>query len=310
MTHPENTLPVTIAIPTYGREQTLINTIQSLLDLEQPAAEIIIVDQTQSHQQTTDDQLNQWHQQNLIKLIKLSSPSIPHAMNVGLLKAGYPTVLFLDDDIKAHQGLVAVHYLAQQDTDSQIIAGKVIQPWDDKQKLSDDGHQFNSDQETQVNHFMGGNFSINKNQAIESGGFDENFIGVAYRFEKEFADRWLEAGNKILFKPDAVIDHLKETSGGTREYGEHLTTIKPYHAVGAYYYFLVSPKIKNQSQQIRNRLLQSVSTRHHLKRPWYIPVTLIAELRGLFEAKKLARLGPRYISGKSEQNNSSPLRRV
>ena len=295
MTVAENILPVSIVIPTYGREQTLLDTVQSLLDLEQKAAEIIIVDQTASHQPSTVTRLQEWEAREQIRRINLAAPSIPHAMNTGLLNASYPIVLFLDDDIKAHHGLIAIHYQAQQDR-NRIIAGKVIQPWDDKQKLSDGGHQFNSDHQTKINHFMGGNFSIDKHKAIEIGGFDENFVGVAYRFEKEFADRWLQAGKEILFKPEAVIDHFKVTTGGTREYGEHLTTIKPHHAVGAYYYYLVSPKVKNKSQQIRNRLLTSIKTRHHLKRPWYIPVTLVAELRGLLKAKGLVRSGPRYIN--------------
>ncbi len=294
----KNILPVSIVIPTYGRERTLLDTIQSLLDLEQKAAEIIIVDQTASHQRNTTAQLKEWEEQKLIRYLNLSAPSIPHAMNTGLLNASYPIVLFLDDDIKAHQNLVIAHHQAHEDR-NQIIAGKVIQPWDDRQKLTDDGHQFNSDEQMKINHFMGGNFSIDKHKAIEMGGFDENFIDVAYRFEKEFADRWLQGGNEILFKPDAVIDHLKVTSGGTREYGEHLTTIKPHHAVGAYYYFLVSPKVENKAKEIRNRLLQSIKTRHHLKRPWYIPVTLIAELRGLFKAKSLVRSGPKYITPSS-----------
>ena len=40
------------------------------------------------------------------------------------------------------------------------------------------------------------------------------------------------------------------------------------------------------------RILRSVRTRHHLRRPWYIPVTLIAELWGLCWAWMLARKGP------------------
>ena len=114
-----------------------------------------------------------------------------------------------------------------------IIAGRIIQPWDKYQKLSDSGHQFNSTEKKYISCFMGGNFSINKQLAIEIGGFDENFIGVAYRFESEFARRWLNAGYSIVFEPAAAIDHLKVDSGGTREYGEHLTTARPFHAVGA-----------------------------------------------------------------------------
>ena len=296
MNERNKSVPVSIVIPTYGREQVLLNTVNSLLSLPFSADEIIIVDQSPAHDEPTTEQLEKWNQSRIIKLVRLPKPSIPHAMNTGLLQASNSVVLFLDDDIKAHEDLIEAHYKAQSQQSDHIIAGKVIQPWDQQSKFSDDGHQFNSEEQKFINHFMGGNFSIEKDKAIELGGFDENFIGVAYRFEKEFADRWLRAGHKILFDPAAVIDHLKVTSGGTREYGEHLTTINPHHAVGAYYYFLTSPKVCNKQKSICKRLFSSIKTRHHLRRPWYIPVTLIAELRGLFFAKGLAKTGPKYIS--------------
>ena len=300
MDQANNPLPVSIVIPTYGRNQVLIDTINSLLKLDSAALEIIIIDQSKSHEKVCADQLAKWHQENTIKLLRLDQPSIPIAMNTGLSQARYSVVLFLDDDIKAHGDLVSAHFHAHQREVDPIIAGKVIQPWDNVERFSDHGHQFNSDEEKYIDHFMGGNFSINKSKAIAIGGFDENFIDVAYRFEKEFADRWLNAGEKILFIPQACIDHLKVSSGGTREFGEHLTTYKPHHAVGAYYYLMVSPTIKDKCAQILKRLTFSVKTRHHLHKPWYIPITLIAELRGILQAIKLKKSGPRYLHARRE----------
>ena len=296
MKNANSSVPISIVIPTYGREQPLIDTLESVLTLEQKPAQVIVVDQSVSHQPQVEQQLQQWHQENQITWLKLSEPSIPHAMNSGLIEASQATVLFLDDDIKAHKTLLKAHNLAHQQTQNLIVAGRIIQPWDQKQKLTDAGHQFNSSEKKFISHFMGGNFSINKQQAINLGGFDENFIGVAYRFEAEFAERWLQAGNHILFEPTAVIDHLKVTSGGTREYGEHLTTAQPFHAVGAYYFLLVSKNTDNKWSAILKRLVQSVKTRHHMKRPWYIPLTLVAEIRGLNMARHLAKAGPDYIN--------------
>lgn len=298
MTHPsnQNPVPISIVIPTYGRDQALIDTVESLLRMKQSAAEILVIDQSDSHHPDVAQQLDSWNQNTTIRLIAVAEPSIPRALNKGLLEASHPITLFTDDDIRAHDNLARVHYERHQQTPNLIIAGRVIQPWDKNRKLSDDGHQFNSMEAKPVRHFMGGNFSINREQAIALGGFDENFIGVAYRFEAEFAHRWLSAGNRIEFEPAAVIDHLKVSRGGTREYGEHLTTAQPYHAVGAYYYLLVTAKSEKKWQAVLKRFIQSIKTRHHLKRPWYVPVTLIAEIRGLLWARKLARAGPRHIT--------------
>src|SRR4029078_2122533 len=97
---------------------------------------------------------------------------------------------------------------------------------------------------------MGGNFSIERNRALNLGGFDENFVHVAYRFEAEFAARAIAAGEKIWFEPDASIRHIKASTGGPRSYGEHLTTIKPSHSVGEYYYLMRSKALPGRVSKI------------------------------------------------------------
>src|SRR5262245_16399189 len=142
---------------------------------------------------------------------------------------------------------------------------------------------------------MGGNFSIKRDLALELGGFDENFVQVAYRFEAEFASRALSAGEKILFEPEASILHLKAPTGGTRAYGEHLTTVRPSHSVGEYYYLLRSKKIHRRTLRILARPLRSIRTRHHLAHPWWIPGTLIGEVWGFLWAAALVTKGPRLL---------------
>ena len=39
-------VPITVAIPTYGRDQILVDTIRRVLALVPPAAEVIVLDQT------------------------------------------------------------------------------------------------------------------------------------------------------------------------------------------------------------------------------------------------------------------------
>lgn len=43
-------LPVSIVIPTYQRGQVLVDTVRHLLALAQPAAEILLIDQTREHE--------------------------------------------------------------------------------------------------------------------------------------------------------------------------------------------------------------------------------------------------------------------
>ena len=164
----------------------------------------------------------------------------------------------------------------------QHRGGQVLQPGEEvlAESPPDAEFLFRSSQRAWVHELMGGNFSVKKATALKLGGFDENFVRVAYRFEAEFCDRAISAGEEILFEPAASIRHLKAGAGGTRSFGEHLTTIKPHHAVGAYYYLLRARHIKRRWWQMVLRPLRAVRTRHHIRRPWWIPLTLAAELSG------------------------------
>jgi len=51
--------------------------------------------------------------------------------------------------------------------------------------------------------------------ALDLGGFDENFVRVAYRYEAELAYRWRQAGLSIRYISEALIDHLQAQRGGT-----------------------------------------------------------------------------------------------
>ena len=288
---------VSAVIPTYRREQILIDTVNHLLRLQVPPVEIVVVDQTPKHEPDTDSKLRRLDDQGKIRWIRLAHPSITHAMNVGLEQARGEVVLFLDDDIIPDRNLISAHLSAHEEG-SSIVAGQVLQPGEEPfvDLGGGGGFLFRSDRSQYISELMGGNFSIKRELALNLGGFDENFVHVAYRFEAEFASRALAAGEKILFDPAASIRHLRATKGGTRSYGEHLTTIRPSHSVGAYYYFIHSRSVPRRLASILMRPIRAVRTKHHLLHPWWIIPTLISEGLGFIWAVFLAMRGPRLIA--------------
>ncbi len=274
-----------------------MDTILHLLALEPAAAEILVVDQSERHETATVAQLETLAAGGKIKWIRLLHPSITHAMNVGLLECRSEIVLFLDDDILPGGDLLRGHLDAHAQGSVNIVAGQILQPWEEAlpEDLEPQPFRFCSSRRASVTELMGGNFSVRRDVAVRLGGFDENFVHVAYRFEAEFCDRARAAGESILFEPRASIRHLKVTHGGTRSFGHHLTTIRPSHAVGAYYYLFRARDVRRRWLQLLARPLRAVRTRHHLVRPWWIPGTLISELAGLFWAIGLALRGPRLL---------------
>ena len=297
---------LTIAIPTYRREQVLLETVHRLLSLNGPSSEILVLDQTPSHIPRVQSELSRLHALGQIRLFKLNGPSIPKAMNCGLIEATHDLVLFVDDDIIPEADLVAAHLRAHGRGKGRIVAGRIIQPWQEGLDFSrDTNFHFASLSSVEIDHFMGGNFSLNRHEAIAIGGFDENFVCVAYQFEAEFACRWRGAGYEIIFEPQACIHHLKVSSGGTRTFGNHLTTVRPDHSVGAYYFYLRTWSGPAILKTILNRLLRSVATKYHLRNPWRMPLTLISEIRGLIWACHLAWRGPKYISDSQRSANQT-----
>ncbi|MEY4353090.1 MAG: hypothetical protein RLZZ609_1331 [Cyanobacteriota bacterium] len=289
---------LTVAIPTYGRDSVLIDSIRFLLDLNEKADEILVIDQTTEHDLEIHKQLEQWDIEMKIRWVRIQFPSITRAMNIALRKARGKRVLFLDDDIIPDSNLVAVHRRYATSDENHIIAGRVLQPWH-KGMADEDGAPFlfNSLDAREVTSFMGGNVSIPREPAIGLGGFDTNFVKVAYHFEAEFAYRWVKNGYRIFYEPQAIIHHLKTERGGTRTFGEHLTTISPDHSVGRYYYNLQTKPFHNAILRSALDLIRSITTRHHLRKPIWIPLTLFAEIRGFLWALLLWNSGNGRIRG-------------
>lgn len=287
---------ISVAIPTYRRETVLLDTINYLLRLDPSAAEILVIDQTEEPSSKTADELRAMDKAGSIRWVRLTEPSITHAMNVGLMEAKHDVVLFLDDDVIPCPALIAAHARAHKNG-CNIVAGQVLQPGEepDLESSQSNGFRFRSSTAQMITEVMGGNFSTKRKLALRIGGFDENFVHAAYRFEADYAARALASGEKIYFEPEASIRHLKASAGGIRSYGNYLTTIKPSHAVGDYYYLLRAKQIRHRVLKMLWRPLRAVRTKHHLTHPWWIPGTLIAETLGFFWAVRLVARGPRLI---------------
>ena len=79
-----------------------------------------------------------------------------------------------------------------------------------------------------------------------------------------------------------------------------MTTLRPGHSVGAYYYLMRSSLAPHPVRSFLARPLRAVATRHHLRRPWGIPVTLASELAGMAWAITLYARGPRRCPVRAE----------
>ena len=287
---------VSAVIVTYGRDRVLVETVRRVLELDPPPSELLVVDQTPRHALEAERELEDLAAAGAIDWVRLPRPSIPAAMNVGLRRARSEIVLFLDDDLIPAAGLIAAHRDAHWRAGASVVAGQVLQPGEEPMPGTPTPFRFNAAGRTWVTEAVGANFSIRRDLALRIGGIDENFVRAAYGYEAELCARAIAAGARVLFEPGATVRHLRAPSGGTRSYGSHLRTIRPGHSVGAFYRILRTSSPAAAPAKIAGRLARSVRTRHHLRRPWWIPVTLVAETLGLLWAVGLAARGPRLLT--------------
>lgn len=288
---------ISVLIPTYQRHEVLVETLEAFLDLRPAPAEIVVVDQSPTHPPGVEAKLTELEAAGAVRRLRRSRPSIPGAMNDALLAAKTEYVLFTDDDVEPAAELLAGHLEAHRRHPGALVAGQVLQPGEVPEPLEGERFAFRSSRPQEVSELMGGNFSAPRALLRALGGFDERFVGAAYRFERELADRARRAGVSIRFEPAASLRHLRAGWGGTRAWGDHLRTARPSHAVGEYYYLLRAKGRRGRWRELATRPLRAVRTRHHLRRPWWVPATLLAELSGFAWALALAARGPRLLQG-------------
>ena len=298
---------LSIVIPSLNRGRVLLDTIGFLQSQTIKAYEIVIVDQTSySEGDAVKQQLLNLDSQKVIRYYHRQEPSIPKAMNAGLLLAESEFVLFLDDDINIKPDFLEAHLNALTEHSLYAHVGQILQPGEapkpkhpDYQAgdglLEDLSFPFSSTEPALIKNCMAGNLCVNRVKAVQAGGFDENFIGAAYRFETEFCKRMIRFhGDAFYFAPQPVLYHLQSPSGGTRTNDHFLVSSSPRHSVGDYYYAFLEGDVNDGTTYSLRRFFCSVKARFYLKKPWYIPVRLFAELRGFLMAWKLYRQGARH----------------
>lgn len=301
---------LSVVIVTYNRNQVLVDTIRHLLPQAAQCpgfGEILIVDQTVTHEQATEAALQNWHRQGVIRWIRLAEPDLTGAMNRGLLAATSELVLYVDDDIIPFPNLLNNHIKAHQaGRNVAAVVGQVLQPGEQAQDLpySPKGSAlwrymdfpFRSVRGCFVENAMAGNLSVLRKDALAVGGFDENYRPpVASRFESEFAKRLVAQGYRIWFEPTAAIHHLAASSGGTRSQGSHLNSPSPRYGVGDYYFAMRHGRGLDVWYYCLRRFFREVRTRFHLRHPWYIPIKLLGEARAIMAALVLIKKGPKLL---------------
>jgi GT2 family glycosyltransferase len=311
--NPEVALPaLSIVIPTYQREQVLVDTLALLAPLLRPGDEIVVIDQTPVHEPGTEQRLGELAAAGAVRWYRRDKAHICEAMNAGAGLARGDVVLFLDDDIVPHPNLLEAHRAALARRDAPpAVCGQVLQPWHRGPigLVRDYALEFDAayDKPCEILSLMAGNFSMRRDTFVQVGGFDENFSGPCYRLEAELSYRiYGRLGRKVAFTPEASIVHLK-AAGGTRAFGQKDSWGHIGGSIGDYYFALRCLPCLGCLKHTVTRFVRAPINRNTVRRPWLIPWLFMREAVAWFRAAGCVWTKPNnYIKDASYYGVSSP----
>lgn len=275
---------ISVIIPTYGREEPLRDTLEDVLKQDYPAFEILVVDQTLTHEPQIQAYLEQLAESRKISWFRVDWASLPGARNYGVRRASGEIILFIDDDVKLPAGYLKVHARNYQERpDVGAVAGRVF----DRMKLSEKGdwNLGTGDQELgktlpnsrseiqdlppeamdpgiawyhidlvrtvkpqRVISARGCNMSYRREIFTKYGiWFDERFRGSAVREESDFCLRLRCTGYQIWYDPEAYLVHLGEETGGCHDIS---TRSLKYQVTFYHNHFLMALKNLTLDQQL------------------------------------------------------------
>ncbi len=216
-------MKVAVAIPTYQREQVLLDTLTEVSQLNPPADEVIVVDQTEEHSAEFIQAMDAHIRSGMIRWIRQSPPNLPAARNRALLEAKSDIVLFLDDDVLLpDKNLIGHHLKGHAQAEVYAVTGAVL-----NRKL--ESIQLDPSRALELGPALpgnalvdvvgvpmlrGGNHSIRRQVALQLGGYDEQFLGSALAEDLDMAIRL--GGRHIATSSCCQIIHLAAPAGGCR----------------------------------------------------------------------------------------------
>lgn len=259
---------ISVIIPTYGREEPLRDSLKDVLQQDYLAFEVLVVDQTPTHQPETQAYLQELADAGKIQWFRVNWASLPGARNYAVRRSSGEIILFVDDDIQMPAGCLAAHahnFLERPEVGA--VAGRVF----DRMKLADSGNSLTIEdlppeamdpgiawyyidlvhtvKPQRVLTARGCNMSFRREIFTKYGlQFDERFRGSAVREESDFCLKLRQTGYQIWYDPAAHLVHLGEETGGCHD----ISTRSPQYQIALYHnHFLMGFENLTTTEQLR-----------------------------------------------------------
>jgi GT2 family glycosyltransferase len=229
---------VSVVIPTCNRPAQLARCLASIETVRRPGPiEVVVVDDGGSV--PLDRIVEPFRETIGAVLIRKPHGGPGAARNLGVVRARGRYIVFTDDDCAFDEGAIVAFVDGLAAAPGAMVGGRTINALPGNpfaaasQAIVDAVYAYNNPDPADARFFASNNMAAERSAILACGGFDERFTGAAE--DRELCDRWRHRGDRLVYRPEAVIYHAHDLRLGSfvrqhRAYGRGAYT---YHRVRA-----------------------------------------------------------------------------
>jgi glycosyltransferase involved in cell wall biosynthesis len=200
-----------VVIPTYNRPRQLAACLRALAAQRFPRErfEVVVVDD--GSPSPLDDLLAEHRPQLQVRLLRQERQGPAAARNAGANAARGAILAFTDDDCRPHPDWLRVLTLRLSATPTAMVGGQTINALRDNPcaEASQILVSFIYDYYNRPGRrffFTSNNIAVARAGFLAVGGFDTRYPRAAAE-DRDFCDRWQQAGFRMVYAPEAQIEH-------------------------------------------------------------------------------------------------------
>jgi GT2 family glycosyltransferase len=252
-----------VVVMTFNRPASLRRCLESLeaQSLDRHEYEVVVVDASATPVceivAEFSDRLNLVHH-------VVANLGVAGNRNIGAAAARGETLAFLDDDCVASSGWLGLLVEAVEHDSAVLTGGPAVHPYSESaaaaagQVITEAVDAFFNPPNQAARFIPGLNFALARERFLAIGGCDVSF-GLLAAEDRDFADRWLRAGGRLLVCQGAEVRHEHRSSlrGFARQYFNYGRGALLYHQLR---------RERRHGRMIEDARLH-LGLQHYLRRP-------------------------------------------
>jgi len=208
-----NTPDYSIVIPTYRRPDSLARCLQAIEALQFPRDrfEVVVVDDGSTSPPA--DVVASLDPALEVRLVTTHHAGPATARNTGARLASGRYLVFTDDDCRPREDwLSSIDRWTSSRPGAFAIGGHTVNVLTDNvyaaasQGIIDYLYEYFGDHSATRRFFTSNNLVVPREEFVSLGGFNETFA-LAAAEDRDFCERWLEAGKRLQYANDVVVSH-------------------------------------------------------------------------------------------------------